>query len=80
MLSPLAGVLLIPADTSVVEGVQVPPAPVQVSFTKIFCVDPGTSVTPSVEASTNTVYRPSELVVGNDSAPPASPVLLVKPA
>lgn len=42
------------ADTRVVEGVQPEATPTQVSATKIFCVDPGTWVLPSVEASTKT--------------------------
>ena len=54
ILSPLAEAPPIPVETSVVEGVQPDATPRQVSVTKIFCVDPGTSVTPSVEASTNT--------------------------
>jgi hypothetical protein len=54
MLSPLARVPLIPVETSVVEGVHPDATPKQVSLTKIFCVDPGTSVAPSVEASTYT--------------------------
>jgi hypothetical protein len=41
-------------DTIVLEGVQPDGAPRQVSFTKIFCVVPGISVTPSVEANTDT--------------------------
>lgn len=55
MLSPLAAAPPIPVETRVVEIVQPDGAPVQVSVTKIFCVDPGTSsLLPSVEAITNT--------------------------
>jgi hypothetical protein len=54
MLSPLAGVPFKPVETSVVDGVQPDDTPMQVSLTKIFCVVPGISVTPSAEASTKT--------------------------
>jgi len=43
-----------PMDSIVVEGVQPVGTPVHVSRTKMFRVVPGFSVTPSVEASTNT--------------------------
>lgn len=42
------------AETMIVEGVQPEATPEHVSATKMFCVDPGTCVLPSVEASTKT--------------------------
>lgn len=42
------------AETRVVDGVQPEATPAQVSATKMFCVDPGTCVLPSVEANTKT--------------------------
>lgn len=54
MLFPSAGLLLIPLDSRVVEGVHPEETPVHVSRTKIFSMLPGISVTPSAEASTNT--------------------------
>ena len=54
-LSALPGVLpSVPTEMSVVEGVQPDVTPMQVSLTKTFCVVPGVSVLPSVEASTYT--------------------------
>jgi hypothetical protein len=53
-LSLSAGLLLSPTETSETEGVQPEGAPVQVSRTKMFCVVPAVSVTPSVEARTRT--------------------------
>jgi hypothetical protein len=41
-----------PAETSASDGTQPAGAPAHVSRTKIFCVAPATSVTPSVEAIT----------------------------
>jgi hypothetical protein len=43
-----------PIDASETDGTQPDGTPTQVSRTKIFCAVPGISVTPSVEASTNT--------------------------
>ncbi len=54
MLSPSAGLLLNPMETSVWDGVQPLGAPVQFSATNTFCVVPGTSVMPSFEANTYT--------------------------
>lgn len=54
ILAPSEGLLLNPIDTSVSEGVQPDGAPRQVSRTKTFCVLPGISLTPSVEARTCT--------------------------
>jgi len=54
MLFPSAGLLLNPIDANVTDGAQPVGAPAHVSRTKIFCVVPGTSVSPSVEAITNT--------------------------
>ena len=54
MLSPSAGLLLNPSDSSDVDGVQPAGAPAQVSRTKTFWVVPTVSVMPSVEASTKT--------------------------
>ena len=51
-------------DASVTEGAQPAGAPAQVSCTNMFCGVPETSVTPSVEASTTTVYRLSVLMLG----------------
>ena len=55
MLSPSAGLPFNPMDASVAEGAQPAGAPVHVSRTNMFSGVPGTSVTPSVEASTITV-------------------------
>jgi hypothetical protein len=57
-----------------VEGVQPEATPVHVSRTKIFAVVPGISVTPSVEARTNTEYRLFALKVGVASSPAAEAV------
>jgi len=43
-----------PMDSMVVEGVHPVGTPVHASRTKMFSVVPGISVTPSIEASTNT--------------------------
>jgi hypothetical protein len=64
MLSPSAGFALNPMDTRDVEGAQPAGAPVHVSRTNTFCVVPGVSVMPSAEASTNTAYRLSSLMLG----------------
>lgn len=54
MLSALPGVLVVPAETSVMEGVQPVATPWQESFRKIFWIVPGVSVVPFGDANTKT--------------------------
>lgn len=79
MLSAFPGVLLVAAETRVVEAVQPEATPRQVSFRKIFCTVPGVSVVPSGEASTNTPKRWLALSTGKDSEPPGRLVMIGEP-
>jgi len=62
---------LMETDSRVIEGVHPEATPVHVSPTKTFSVEPGISVFPSVEASTNTKKRLSALVYGVAMSPAA---------
>jgi hypothetical protein len=79
MLSPLAGLPPVPAETRVVEGVQPEATPRQVSFRKIFWVVPGVSVVPVGEASTNTPKRWLALSTGKDNGAPGRFVIMGDP-
>jgi hypothetical protein len=59
--------------------VQPDATPRQVSFRKTFCVVPGVSVAPSVEASTNTPKRLLALRTGKDNEPPGTFVTIGDP-
>lgn len=75
----MAGLPPVPVETRVVEGVQPEATPRQVSFRKIFCVVPGVSVVPVVEASTNTPKRWLALRTGNDNGAPGTFVMVGDP-
>jgi hypothetical protein len=75
----VVGVLLVAAETRVIEAVQPDATPRQVSFRKTFCVVPGVSVVPSGEARTYTPKRWLALSTGRDSEPPGTFVRIGEP-
>lgn len=79
MLSAFPAVPFVAAETRAVEAVQPEATPRQVSLRKIFCVVPGVSVVPSVEASTNTPKRWLALSTGKDSDAPGTFVTVGEP-